>query len=476
MYSDRLPHGLPARFTSGKDGLFNLQDALGLPNRKELQAVMRVSVVKLYLKPFKAKFRRLKTSQRLLREAIAFYGDPDQRRVAWEVSLLKLDPSRSVPSLEYEALKRYEPRFITLRTPRDEIDRSLQMFSGYSYCDWEEFSLDKLPLFHIWPALRDDLLHWESLAPERQDDVALAIFAFSTLLNDARFIAWAASRVESLNSDFSFALKRYEGLKFLASSQNPESERYEEIVRDWKRNCESMIAIAEDLMVDSSQTQMLDDLQKNLNDLYELGDNIESAMRQRDRAIAIEEIEFTIGKYAENCNAAWLASISDRVLACWKLEYIFASNLDRFDFNSDVDRCIARLKSEVPKWRKREDERLECRKKLLELEINASDSLDVQLEDEDREAELHKRMGEVARRANHAKRRILKALAPSGKDFDPSRDYPSEFAEARRKAGLASRPSQARESNLARRGGRPTPSTLTALTDQSREDSRRISA
>lgn len=437
---DRMPTGLPARFTSGKEGLTNLQEVLGLPNRKELQSVLRVSVVRKFLKPLKSKLRRLKTSQRLEREAIAFYSDPFQRLLAWQFNLVssQLESELVIPSLDLEAMKRYEPDFLHSNTPRKTIDESLAMFSGYCYYDWEDYPLDTISLFHVWPALRHDLLQWETLSFKRQDEVALAIFAVATVLNDARFLAWAASHVERLAVDFAFALQQYGGdYKFLKDDRTIGIAGYEDILKAWNRNCDFIVEIAEELWRFPLHYDRLDEIHDPIKRLKELRKHLKSAILQRDRTKLIEGIGHVIDSCAGECHAPWLASVLRRVIACWKLEYIFGSDFADSVFTHDVERCKTSLTAEVRSWRQWEDAKLECRTKLRELEFSSLDSLELQLDEEDQEAKLHKEMADVARRANDGKRRILKALSPRGAAFDPARDYEKDLEKAQRNSAFA---------------------------------------
>ena len=442
---DHLPAGLPAPFASGKEGLRKLQEILGIPNRRELQSILHVPVVKMFLKPMKSKFRGLKTSQRLQKETIAFYSDPIQRRLAWELSFgtNAINEPAIVPSLDFEAMKLYNPQFMELDMPPETIDDSLAMFGDYS--DWD-FSMDhEIPVFHVWPDLRQDLSHWKTLPSDRQEAVGLATFAVATVLDDSRFLAWAASHVERLAFDFAFALKdsARDSTVSVARKNNSQAgtNSYGSILRNWTRNCNLIINVAEKLKDDPPQPDNFDDLFLPIDELRKLRDPLKSALKKRDRECLIEGISDTISSCIKEFDAPWLVPVSGRVFAQWKLEYLHKSKATEEVVMKDVERFKQALNTELRNWRRWEDAKEKRKRELEEFEFRATADLARQLYEEDREATLHEIMAEAARQANDGKRQVLRALAPDGKFFESTRDYERELTDAQRNADLSSGPS-----------------------------------
>ena len=437
-----LPAGLPARFTSGKDGLRRLQELLGVPNRRELQSLLHVPVIRKFLKPLKSKFRGLKTARRLEQEIIAFYSDPEQRRIAWEFSFETnaIGGMPIVPSLEFEAMKQYNPKFLGLDVPHETIDESLAAFGDYF--DWEYSTHFEIPMFHVWPDLRQDLTQWGTLSSDRQEVVGLATFAMATLLDDSRFLTWAASHSKILATDFAFAFEdlarggRTPHTK--AEKHHADSTAYRNILRDWNRNCELIIDIAGRLKSDPPQPERFDDLFRPIDKLKKLRNPLELALTQRDRVRLIESLSETISSCSEDFNASWLGVVSAPLVAQWKLEYLYESETTEKAIRRDVERFRLELTTEVRNWRRWEDAKENRRRELEAFEFRTTKDLFSQLDDEDREAGLHETMAEAARQANEAKRRILRVLAPSGKVFNSTRDYERELAEAERKADQSS--------------------------------------
>ena len=458
--ADHLPVGLPAPFTSGKEGLRKLQKVLGIPNRRELQSILHVPVVRTFLKPLKSKFRGLKTSQRLEKETIAFYSDPIQRRLAWELCLgtSEFNEIPIVPSLEYEAMKIYNPRFMEIDIPPETIDDSLAIFGDYS--DWD-FSLDhEIPVFHVWPDLWHDLLHWTTLSSDRQEAVGLATFAVATVLDDSRFLAWAASHVERLGLDFAFALKDSSSDFRVSPAEKKNREAgirsYASILEPWSRNCELIIDVAKKLKEDPPKTENFDDLFRPIDELRKLRDPLESAIKKRDRVLLIDGIEDTISSCVKTFDASWIASVSARVSAQWKLEYMYNSEASEEVVEKDVERFKAALNTGLRDWRRWEDAKGKRKKELEEFEFRATEDLARQLYEEDREVALHETMAEAARRANHGKRQVLRALAPEGKFFESTRDYERELSDAEGNADRSGRPSKPASSGALQEDGTPT--------------------
>ena len=203
-----LPEGLPARFSDPDDGFVRLCEFLDIRNRSEQQGIVNADGVKRAVRQLRSSVRGLQTAKRLQKLLTSFYGLPSERRDLWRhtyeaVQDTSQDSHYPVPSLEYKALMGYDSAFLE----REVDETHLREVTS----DFPEVirSIDDIPEWQchalaIWPDLRRDLIEWDSLSLERRDAVALAVMAVATILDDSRFLLWAASRADVLAREFAF--------------------------------------------------------------------------------------------------------------------------------------------------------------------------------------------------------------------------------------------------------------------------------
>ncbi len=135
-----------------------------------------------------------------------------------------------------------------------------------------------------------------------------------------------------------------------------------------------------------------------------------------------------LAECAQDWGAAWLAGIGGQVHALWQLAYCPPSDAAEADVRQDLQRLGSWLPQEVGKWREFENVKAGLGAELDNLRAPASADLELQLESETRELELYRQIAAAGHNATSCKRRILKAIAPAGRDFEPSRDYQAELA------------------------------------------------
>ena len=445
-----LPEGLPARFTESKHGLSNLQDLLGLSNRKDWQPILHADRVKSIVRRIKPQLRSLKTSQRIARSVTFFYGVPKLRRELWELHLIggELDAtadskfeSFATPSIEYKALNRYHADFRVLEARPEEIEESLRGISNRRTVNLRHYPDWQIPGLSVWPELRRDLVRWHTLSADRQVSVALATFAVATIMDDVRFLVWAAGRSKQLAHEFAFALTPSDlDVTNQAGSNHDEPpipSDYEQVLHEWNRTCDLIVDIASELGAETPQPERLDNLLEPVKRLQALEEHILPALEARNRAILIGDIVALIAGCAKEFDAPWLAGIQNNVRAQWELAYRLPSDITELVVKEDVQRLEVSLRGELRRWREAENTKEPLRTELGILDLSGNISLESQLKAENREERLHKRMAESARQANEAKRRVLRALGPGGMTFQPSRDYERELAEAKRSEPVA---------------------------------------
>lgn len=442
----RLPNGLPACITEDRNGLKLLQNLLGLSNRKEWQPILHSESVKSFLQSQRLQLRGLTTSQRIARKVIAFYSLSDARWESWELhsgfgpSVGNALEQVYVPSLEYSALERYDPDFLDRAVDTDLVERSVAGIIGFRHSrrspEFEE------PALAVWPDIREDLLRWPTLPAERQDALVLATFAVATIMDDSRFLAWAAGRSARLAEEFAFAGPKPSEGPPQRTEQSPSSgsttrHGSERVPEDWSRTCEQVINVATDLKAGSPDPVLLGDLLEPVERLKALQGQILAAMEIRNREALVGRVIEILASCADDFDAPWLDGIRNRVHAQWRLAYRVPSAVSEERVRSDIGRVQDELMRELPRWRKSEDTKAQLRTDLAHLEMQGDHDLDRQLDVEAREESLHARMAEASRQATDCKRRVLAAVAPAGCEFEPSRNYEADLAEAEQSEVIA---------------------------------------
>ena len=153
-----------------------------------------------------------------------------------------------MPSLESQAFKSYKSEFLEQELDEAIVGESLSDFPRLfeSISDSPEW---QRPALAVWIDLRCDLLQWATLSPSRRDAVAVATFAVATILDDVRFLEWAAGRAETLAGEYAFALAENPGDAEATPVQQEERNRPAEdetgeAVRKWNEACVAIVDMA----------------------------------------------------------------------------------------------------------------------------------------------------------------------------------------------------------------------------------------
>ena len=279
---------------------------------------------------------------------------------------------------------------------------------------------------------------WGELSTDRQLLVGIATFAVATVLDDVRFLAWAARRVKALAEDFAFAL----GPGF-ESGQEGQSEptrapdavqslpsTYVELLQEWNAACNSTADIAAELKADPPAPQRLEELLPHVRRLESLRDSLQEALQARNRAILVSDIAETVGGLGLRFDAPWLAGLKDQVHAQWKLAYLVSTEAPEEQVKGDVARLAQDLEQELRLWRKAEELKAERQRSLTDLERKNAGDLVSRLKSAALQARLHTRLAEAIAQASEQQGRILSAIAPRGAQFDLDKDYLKEWKES----------------------------------------------
>ena len=438
----RMPTGLPGRFSETKQGFANLQRLLGIANRREWQSILHYDEVKVILQELKPSLRGLKSSARIVRSAVTYYGHPDARRLQFGISFAfaqRLGPgfpdpnSTLTPSLEYQALTRYNPD-LHASTPNEAvISKALEGITDFLDLPIDYYSPFESAALVTWPDLRNDLLGWKNLDEDRQADVSTATFAVATLLDDIRFLRWAADQADQLEEEFAFALKHLKtplGATAKTSAADVAKDDYERVLDNWDLICKRIIDFASSIKSGIGHPEDINELLDAVHRLESLSEDVVAAGDARQRALLIADIVGVVGASAREFDATWLTEIQDRVRAQWELAYATAKGVDRAEIEMDVDRLGFSLRGEVQEWRQAQDAVQKCRGELALCLKADHEGLEAQLAADAREVDLHSRMAAAMGKAQDEKLRILQLIGPLQSRFDPARDYGGELAKA----------------------------------------------
>ena len=256
-----LPRGLPKQFSDGRPGFQRLHKFLEIPNTKAVEAVLAAIKDAVQHVPV-AKFQGADRRRVLL---LAFYEKPDSRRHLWRQMLAGRPPTASreqpVPSPEFIALQRYDAEFREREVDTAAVQDALRDFpdlveSVADAPDWQR------PALAAWPALQRDIGDWNALPDDRRDATALALFAVATVLDDHRFLRWAARGVDSLREDFSPL--------FNDQTEEATPDDGQDVIRQWKEICNTIVTTARTLGADPPRPELLPDLLRHVDELAHL--------------------------------------------------------------------------------------------------------------------------------------------------------------------------------------------------------------
>ena len=425
-----VPQGLPARFiTDSKDGFVHLCKVLEIGNRQQQQAILGTEGVKRAVKAQKVGAKRLPTAQRMQTLLTAFYGLPNERRKLWR------QLPAGVPSLEYCALRAYDAEFAERDLEDDRLADALADFPGAveSIVDTPEW---QLPAFALWPDLWRDLIEWKTLPAERRDAVILAVFAVATILDDSRFLHWAADREAVIAAEFYFLRtadteEAEQGEVTPEKSHAGEAEQQSpanviDVIQKWKQTCAAIANCAAKLGSDPPRPECLPALRSHVLALGQLHDPVAAFLDTSRPEYLVAKVAETVRVLADQHDAPWLRVAVDQIYAQWKLTWLVGDDVDVGSLRADVERVTHELTDAMNEWRADEDARKRIEAKLQAVRAQPSESLTSQLSTFNQEAEL----GEIRVRVHERILNALRLAAPKGHEFEPSRDYVREWLNA----------------------------------------------
>ena len=212
------------------------------------------------------------------------------------------------------------------------------------------------------------------MLPEaRQDGVALATFAVATILDDVRFLDWAANQSETLKKDYAFALEEQENDAQATPVQHArvnlsEEDEIGEIFRGWNEACTSVAEIASEIGSNRPQPERLDELIRRVQVLEDLRDPMAAVLDELRSAKLVERVVQTVTKMAVEKGVSWLTQYAEKIQAQWKLFCIVTGDVDMAELGRDVERVEHKLKDAMSEWQTAEHDMQNSWQQLQELE------------------------------------------------------------------------------------------------------------
>ena len=378
-----LPNGLPKRFLDGRPGIQRLHEYLEIPNTKAVEAAL--SAVKDAVQHVPV--AKLQGADRRRVLLVAFYEKPDSRRLLWRQALDGRPPPASrqpVPSLEFIALQRYDAEFRERKVDIAAVQDALRDFpdlveSVADAPDWQR------PALAAWPTLQRDIADWNTLPDDRRDATALALFAVATVLDDHRFLRWAARGVDSLREDFSPL--------FNDQPEDATPDDGHDVIRQWKESCNTIATTARTLGADPPRPELLPDLLRHVDELAHLGGPLTSLLNSAVPEQLVQRVDDILARLLEDGDSP-ISAWKDRIGEQWRSVYIphspDTSPPDIESFRADVERLEAELESALDDWRaaRRHRARLNEQHQEIKRQAEADDDPLKRLDAQDREPEL----------------------------------------------------------------------------------------
>ena len=354
----RLPQGLPACLGSDDSGFRALCRLLQVETRAQKQRLVNRSDFKKILRDRDVRATRdLKTSERLQHQITDIYCFPDVRRKVWEAWFKRTEgfqkPVNGLwpPSLEYEALRQYEPTFLEL----DVDDKMLSECASFYQADvdqpeWRSPALALLPLVHA------DLRDWTALEDERLNITLLAAFAIATLLDDARLLRWAAERDEKLADEYQFAKEEREaaavGRRDSVEDGQVDAEtasNTEDSPTDALRDaCERLSDAARELGDAFPSSGLFDEIERWAAEVAQLREPVLSAATAQDAETQITAHEDFLRSQSEL--APWIAAGIDDIGLRWRDAYPLSDAETMSALGADIERSQRATTEQLETW------------------------------------------------------------------------------------------------------------------------------
>ena len=429
---NRLPAGLPACLSSRSDGFVELCKLIEINSRNDKQRLANDKNVKRFLRDRRPRaIRDLKTSARLQQDITDFYSSPKVRRLVWQ-GLYKItsgfkDPLPSgVPSLEYLALRKYDPEFSKAVIDQNELSAFGAVLEAQSeHPEWQA------PALGVLPSVRDDLMNWDSLKRKRQQEVLLAAFSVATLLDDVRLVRWASGEVEQISEEFSFATAKQEEpvdavregsgeTTYVVADQTEAGA--EDVASALQEACESLSNAALKLGGTPPSAALFDTIASRADDIARLREPILKAAAANNADSLIAGFGEFLRSQSEQ--APWLAAEADRIEASWRNAYLSDGGNQMSALRSDIERGERDTETRLQEWTEAVAEVAKTNDLLraCQDELATANDVAAHLIASEREENYLQAAASSKSREREAMRGVLAAASPCGSEYAVRQD------------------------------------------------------
>ena len=434
----RLPAGLPNRFADPANGFQQLCKFLNI-NRSQRQELLDSKEVQETVHHLKASVARRRTAERQRVLLTAFYENPDSRRDIWRSTLnppqeISAGASTSVlqpPSIEFSALAGYDPEFSERDVDEAAVEEALRDLPDIveSITDapaWQR------PALAAWPTVHRDIAGWHDLPDDRRDAVVLALFAVATVLDDLRFLRWAAREVDALHAEFAALLDD-------CGAEAPAHDD-DAVIRDWNETCDKIADAARTLGGDPPQPERLPDLSRHVRTLDSLRERVEAVLADRSPEKLLQRVDNLLAELADAHRESPIAQCSRQIAEQWRQAYPPDANPDVEALRADVERLSGSLEDALDNWLTKRQRKIDLDARLDEIKRRAESAGNpaARIKAENEEERLQRDLTSATTELRSARDQVFAAVAPGDEAFDPNNDYllPSEngLAEAKEQA------------------------------------------
>jgi len=404
-----LGEGLPRTLDDIEGGSRLLADLLGLHNRKELKAFLRVRLVRETLRALRERDSARHGGRTRLdrKRLVAYLSVPANRRLWWRYALQDRENSGDglpPPSLEMGALTGFDRDFLDVQIEFDEVASALAFAPGLAE-RVREASLETLCALSLWQRMEAELRAWKHLPEERRQVLTAAVFAVATLADDDRILLRAMELAEELCEEFSHLL-------------GPCCSGAAEPMALWEAECRRLADAASAAIGWPGDAGLIREMRDAVECLVSVADKAREVGKTREFERLLEPLQDRFSAVVDAAGAEWL-----REPDVWaELEQRWRIYRDRAEEGSDTAELKAALADAIETITRLDSERarfsseLEAVRAALEKIERADGRSDLQarLDAKRRAAELHEREGRLRRQLDEWPEQLLKAGSPPG--------------------------------------------------------------
>ena len=411
-----MPDGLPTFLSSGKAGFDALCTLLAIDTTRQKQGILNAPFVKQALKTLDHKVsRQSKTAERIRKGLTALYSDPSTRRALWRAFNSRgeetTNPSISpIPSIEYEALKRYDENLVSAEIDPKDLEKSSEFYAPEAVADdWRGAAVIALP------DIRDDFDQWDALSPERQQDVLVAAFSVSTVLDDVRLLRWAAERIKDVSRQCQFLVSQDVETDADSKEKLPSAAKVDpeetDVLEALHGVAHGLSAAALRLVEDPASNELFDEVAEHAAQVEDMRESaIQIAASSKVEALIAGFATFIDEKAKQ---ASWLSGYVEETLAAWRATYGKDGGTSLDELSADIERARRELEIHLDAWEEAHTKEAKTKSALQDLHESTNDDQNAFSKNKDVEYKYYEEIAKFGRAGLEAKSEARKAALPA---------------------------------------------------------------